>query len=269
MRWPTRSWLWGLVIVAMVALLPSGADAQAVATTFAGLQTLIKTEEYVVVIDRADRETWGKVAALSASELTLVMVVSTDGGARILTTTDTRDFSEGNVALILRSDSTGRKGSGIYPASWDTVDMLPSATDVVVTSEAGDRRRYRLGQATPDSLRLLAPSGQEEILRKSDILRVERQGVDDPSGNGAVIGALIGAGTGLGLVASMYAACDAGCDAPEPGGMYSMAAGFGAGIGALSGWVIDKLHKGRETVYPVVSPVLTSRHKGVVLSVKF
>ena len=34
-----------------------------------------------------------------------------------------------------------------------------------------------------------------------------------------------------------------------------MAAGFGAGIGALSGWVIDKLHKGRETVYPVVSPV--------------
>ena len=202
MRWPTRSWLGGLVVVAMVALLPAGADAQAIATTFAGLPTLVKTGEYVVVIDRADRETWGRVAALSASELTLVMVVSTDGGARIVTTTDTRAFREENVALILRSDPSGGKGSAIYPASWDTVDTLPSATEVMVTIEAGDRRRYRLGQATPDSLRLLAPSGQEEVLRKSDILRVERQGVDDPSGNGALIGALIGAGTGLGLMAA-------------------------------------------------------------------
>ena len=252
--WPTRSWLGGLVVVAMVAmvaLLPSGADAQAVATTFAGLQTVVTIEEYVVVIDRAGRETWGRVAALSASELTLVMVESTDGGARIVTTTDTRAFREENVALILRSDPSGRKGSAVYPASWDRVDTLPSATDVMVTLEAGDRRRYRLDQATPDSPTAYAPPGSRgsrgnrtscasndrasTTRRERRVDRCAHRSRDRSGADGCCV-----------------RACDAGCDAPEPGGMYSMAAGFGAGIGALSGWVIDKLHKGRETVYPVV-----------------
>jgi hypothetical protein len=48
-----------------------------------------------------------------------------------------------------------------------------------------------------------------------------------------------------------------------------MGAAYGAGIGALAGWVIDKLHKGRKKVLPVVSPVLTTRHKGVAVSVRF
>jgi hypothetical protein len=71
------------------------------------------------------------------------------------------------------------------------------------------------------------------------------------------------------LGAGRYGTCDAGCEAPEPGPLYTMGAAYGAGIGALAGWVIDKLHKGRKKVLPVVSPVLTTRHKGVAVSVRF
>jgi hypothetical protein len=93
--------------------------------------------------------------------------------------------------------------------------------------------------------------------------------VHDPSSDGAIIGAVIGAGAGLGLVAIAYANCTGGCEAPEPAGQYAMGAAYGAGIGALAGWLVDRLHKGNERVVPVVSPVLTSRHKGIALSLKF
>ena len=91
----------------------------------------------------------------------------------------------------------------------------------------------------------------------------------DPTTDGAIIGALVGAGAGLGLVGIALANCTGSCEAPEPAVMYSVGAAYGAGIGALTGWLIDRLHKGKKTSFPVVSPVLTSRHKGIVLSLKF
>jgi hypothetical protein len=91
----------------------------------------------------------------------------------------------------------------------------------------------------------------------------------DPTKDGAIIGALVGAGAGLGLTAIAYANCTGSCEAPEPAGPYAMGAAYGAGIGALTGWLIDRLHKGKATVVPVVSPVLTSRHKGIAVSVRF
>jgi ABC-type Fe3+-siderophore transport system permease subunit len=92
---------------------------------------------------------------------------------------------------------------------------------------------------------------------------------DDPTTDGAIIGAIVGAGAGLGLIGIAYATCTGSCEAPEPAGLYSMGAAYGAGIGALTGWMIDRLHKGKKTVFPVVSPVVTSRYKGIALSVKF
>jgi hypothetical protein len=93
--------------------------------------------------------------------------------------------------------------------------------------------------------------------------------VQDPASDGALIGALVGAGAGLGLAGIAYANCTGSCEAPEPAGPYAMGAAYGAGVGAFTGWLIDRLHKGKEKVFPVVSPVVTSRHKGITLSVKF
>jgi ABC-type Fe3+-siderophore transport system permease subunit len=91
----------------------------------------------------------------------------------------------------------------------------------------------------------------------------------DPARDGAIIGAVVGAGAGLGLVGVAFASCTGSCEAPEPAGMYSIGAAYGAGIGAFTGWLIDRLHKGKETVLAVLSPVLTNRHRGIALSVEF
>lgn len=256
------------LILTIVTLAPSGTSAQAVATTFEGLQALLTTGDYVVVLDRSGRETWGRVQHISASELAVVRVVRSPGGARVETTSDARTFSRESVQLIFASDVTGRKGPAIYPASWTEVEKLPTGTDVMVSLQTGERRRYRFHQATPDNLRVLTPSGEPVALAKSDILRIERQGVADPSRDGAVKGAFIGTGVGLGLIGLAYATCGS-CDAAERKVLYPVGAAYGAGIGAIVGWVIDRWRKGTETVFPVVSAVLSGRHQGVMVSVRF
>ena len=62
-------------------------------------------------------------------------------------------------------------------------------------------------------------------------------------GNGIAIGAAIGAGTGFALMGWAYAQCDGSCDAPEPLPMYLGAAGFGAAVGGVAGWLIDASRK--------------------------
>ena len=38
-----------------------------------------------------------------------------------------------------------------------------------------------------------------------------------------------------------------------PGGMFAVGAAYGAGIGAFTGWLIDRLHKSKPRVTPVVA----------------
>jgi hypothetical protein len=51
--------------------------------------------------------------------------------------------------------------------------------------------------------------------------------------------------------------------------MFLGAMGFGAGTGAAAGWVVDTLHKGKQRVFPAVSPIVTKDRKGVALSMRF
>jgi hypothetical protein len=255
--------------VLIVALLPAHVGAQTIARTFEELQALLKPGEYVLVIDRNDRETWGKVADVSTSTLRLFRVLKGDRDGRIETTSDRQLFSEENVARILRSDASGRRGAAVYPASWDKVDVLPASTAVTVVLETGERRRYRFAQSDRDNLRVLTTSGQLENLQKSRVRRVERHGVADQTVDGIALGALIGAGTGLGLMGIAYASACETCDAPEPGPMFLAAGTFSAGIGGFVGWLIDKLHKGKETVFPAVSPMVSHERRGVAVSLRF
>jgi hypothetical protein len=65
----------------------------------------------------------------------------------------------------------------------------------------------------------------------------------DSVANGIAIGAVIGAGTGFALMGWAYSQCDAGCDAPEPLPMYLTAAGMGAAVGGVVGWIVDAARK--------------------------
>jgi hypothetical protein len=65
--------------------------------------------------------------------------------------------------------------------------------------------------------------------------------VDDPLTNGALIGAAVGAGVGLGAVGMSYAICaDSNCGPPSEGPTWALGAAAGAGVGLLTGLLIDK-----------------------------
>ena len=90
----------------------------------------------------------------------------------------------------------------------------------------------------------------------------------DPLSNGIGIGAALGAGVGLGLMGWAYAQCDDTCDAPEPAGMYSMAAGVGAAIGAVVGLVIDAARKNTNQRVSIAATA-TPRHAAAQVSVRW
>lgn len=251
----------------MAALLPSTLQAQPVARSFAELQAILKPGDYVIVVDRSDRETWGQVTAVSPDTLTVVRVLKRGGGLE--TTADRRAFVEDGVAAVFRSDATGTRGAGVYPVSWARLGSVPDGTELTLVLASGERLKVRSAGLAADGLRVRTASGGQEMFGRSDVLRVERHGLNDPVGNGIAIGALAGAGAGFGLAAASYAACTGNCEAPAPGPVFAVAIGVSAGAGALVGWIADRAHKGKEVLFPVVAPVVTADRKAVAISFRF
>jgi hypothetical protein len=250
----------------LVAALPSTSAAQAVARSFAEIQAILEPGDYVIVIDRAEQETWGQVAAVS--ERTLTVATARRFTDRVEISGDRRSFAEDDVSLVLRSDATGVRGVGVYPASWDRVRSLQPGSELTVVLTSGERQANRLAEATASGLRVLTSSGRSVAIEKSDILRIERRSVDDPVGNGIAIGALAGAGAGAAVASYMYATCGGTCDAPARGPTFLLSMGVCAGIGAAAGWIVDRAHKGKEVVFPVV-PVVTRDRKGLTFVLRF
>lgn len=85
--------------------------------------------------------------------------------------------------------------------------------------------------------------------------------VDDPLTNGALIGAAIGAGAGLGIVGMSYAICiDSDCGPASEGPTWAIGAAAGAGIGLVTGLLIDKAR----TDAPVAVTVRADRREKAV-----
>lgn len=75
-----HAWVGGLVVVAVVGVVPGSARAQEVARSFEDLQGRVMLGETVRVIDRQGQSTRGKLLRLTATDLT----VRTDGGERVV-----------------------------------------------------------------------------------------------------------------------------------------------------------------------------------------
>jgi hypothetical protein len=132
---------------------------------------------------------------------------------------------------------------------------------LLVGALASDAAAQALGHA-----QLLTPSGRRELLNGPSAFQIRPPRVNDPAVDGAIIGALVGAGVAAAWMTIAYANCDDSCDAPARGPMYLAAMSMSAGVGAVAGWVVDKLHKGKG---PVVAPVVTKDRKGLALSMRF
>jgi hypothetical protein len=275
MRCLPSGWFHRLVLM---TLLPVTAVAQpTIARSFEQLQGLLDRASIVVVIDTAGRETWGRVVEVSASALTLA-VMERDGD-RTLTTSRTRTLLEHTIALIVRSDGSGRMGPAIYPASWHKVEAVRPETPITIELETGERRSYCLTSADRDRLQVLTSSGRTETVEKSRVVRMLRRGFDDPVGNGVALGALTGGGAALALVAIERRRCGPTCnEPPNVAALTVTVTALYAGAGALVGWIVDRSHKGTDVLFPVapaprssisVSPVLWSGSRGVRLTIRF
>jgi hypothetical protein len=122
---------------------------------------------------------------------------------------------------------------------------------------------------TAGDTRLLSPAGRRALLKGPSALQPQAPRVNDPVSDGIAIGALVGAATGGGLMAWAYAQCDGSCDAPEPAPMYLGAIGMGALVGGVTGWVIDRLHKGKGPSGAIVAPFVTKDRKSLTFSMRF
>lgn len=266
----------------VVAFVPTGAHAQTVARSFQELLGILKTDEVVVVVDKTGKETWGKVAELSVSSLGLIILEQRRVGETV-TTGVKRTFAGDTVAELIRSDLFQTKGLRIYPASWEKVLALQPDTVITVFLDTGERRNYYFRRAAENDL-LVTASGQEQLIQKSSVTRVLAKH-NDPMGNGIGYGALVGAVAGWGAFRLQGALCGQGCE--EGTGEFPSAV-FGAGIGALVGFLIDKSRKGTEMLFPVasgsvdpsskkdnarsvvgVSPIVSTKRRGLGISLRF
>ena len=131
---------------------------------------------------------------------------------------------------------------------------------IFITTESGERVEGAAGQITPDGVLVATPAGVRTVNYR-DLRRAEKR---DARWTGAAIGA--GVGFALGLLA--LATDDSDCrncngeEAAVPMG--------GAMYGALIGWGIDALVKGRTTLYDRERPVdvaIAPKRGGVVATI--
>lgn len=252
--------------LAVLTLVPSLVTGQTLARTYADLLAMLAPRDRVVVTDVSGRETMGPIETVSSDAFTMAVTVKTPTGS--ITGAERRTFREADIRSVRRIDNAGIPGPVIYPVSWARVDALPAGSLLRVSFTGGKTEAYQFASASPDALTVTGASRQQQTISKSAIDRVVREQHRDGVGDGIAFGTLIGAGSMALITAVLYANCDAGCEAPAPGPFFAISIGMGAGIGAGAGWLVDRLHKGSEVVFPVAA-VVTPGLKAVYLTRRF
>lgn len=145
---------------------------------------------------------------------------------------------------------------------------------IIVTDPQGREHKGMVLQISPTALTLDSREGQK-LTMSSDVQLVQDRPHDSLK-NGALIG--LACGVALGGVAAANCA-EEGCEF-SPAATFAIAGGFYGGIGAAIGTGIDALIPGKKRVVYrasegksaaqlMLTPVVTSRTKGIALSVLF
>jgi hypothetical protein len=159
---------------------------------------------------------------------------------------------------------------------------LKPGDTVYVTDDSGRERRAQILDFSPSSL-ILSVDGARRDLSEENVKRI-RQRLPDPLWSGAVIGAAV-------AMAPLIVYCSQASESGETcgdqlfvaGGCDELCLGLGlvplGAIGAAAGMGIDALVRGRKTIYEAlggtspralrVSPVFSSRARGVLVSMSF
>ena len=130
------------------------------------------------------------------------------------------------------------------PPDWTL--RLQLGKPVFLTTQSGERVEGVTGQITPEAIVVSTPAGIREV-RYRELRRAQKR---DALWTGAAIGAATGAALGIAVVANSDCGSSSQCAAEEGGVVMG-----GALYGALIGWGLDALVKGKTTVFEAESPV--------------
>ena len=131
--------------------------------------------------------------------------------------------------------------------NWAAVATVPSGQKLVVELKTGKKVKGKFGSASETAVTLVRGKNTED-LNRSDIRKVySENGVS--ATKSTLIGTAIGGGTG-----AVLGAATGGCDAndfcvTDRGDIAAVLGVLGAGIGAITGFVVGKLRQKKVIIY--------------------
>jgi hypothetical protein len=172
-------------------------------------------------------------------------------------------FVLGSVPLSAQEHAGAKRSPEVSRSAKGLAYRMRFGDTISLRTPTGGTITGRVEDFDGDELRI---DGRTFSLSGGDVRQIDLR-LDDPVGNGALIGA--GIGTGLVLATCVAVGADCAEFILVLGGLY---AGAGAGLGTL----FDALHRGREVVYVAPSaaserkltvvPLFTRDKKGVLVS---
>ena len=139
--------------------------------------------------------------------------------------------------------------------------------EVWITTSNGSRLKARVTSMIPTGLTVTATDGQAQTIRFEDITRMER--VTHRIRNHMTAGLIIG--SGLGLLGAAFCDGDSGCF----GAIFGFYAGAGVGIGALNGYIRNRVNRDDDIIYDAgirstttmaLAPILSRTRKGAAFT---
>jgi len=153
------------------------------------------------------------------------------------------------IAGMLALPMDGLAQSTSTTNNWAAVTTVPSGQKLIVELKTGKKIKGKFGSASETAVTLARGKNAEDI-KRSDIRKVySENGVS--ATKSTVIGTAIGGGTGAVLGAAI-----GGCD-PNAfctigrGGSAALLGVLGAGIGAITGFVVGKVRQKKVVIYEV------------------
>lgn len=254
----------GIAFVA--ALAPSAALGQSGPVAFAEVATVLKQGDLVMVTDKGDAKTLGRVVVMTRTEITVNVVErGRMGTATSWTEGAPRTFLEDDVAIVVRATLEGKPTGLVYRSS-DTFgdlgrELRPGHT-ATITQASGVAFTGKVLRLSSSEV-VIATTGQvsERAFAAAEVTRIQRVG---NLWDGALKGFLIA--DGLPLISNLKGG-GAFC-----GPCHLML----GGIGALIGLGIDAAF-GPATVYQAsprgprlaVQPLVVGGRKGVRFTITF
>ena len=132
--------------------------------------------------------------------------------------------------------------------NWTAVTAVPSGQKLVVELKTGKEIKGEFGSASETSVTLVRGKSTEDINR-SDIRKVYRESRGS-AGKSTLIGTAIGGGTGV-VAGAASGGCTQFCIIGRGEATAILGVG-GAGIGAITGFVVGKLRQKKVLIYEVL-----------------